>query len=70
MAAMSYDAARLLIHLLSQDEFQAPPHRLPTGFSWPGATGNLSFDERGNRRVKLELLQGHAGLFTAVLADK
>lgn len=70
MAAMSYDAARLLSHLLRQTVFQAPPHRLPTGFSWPGVTGKLSFDSGGNRKVELGLLQGHAGRFTPVPTPK
>jgi len=66
MAAMSYDAAMLLSHLLSQPEFQMPPHRLTPGFSWPGVTGDLAFDAAGNRAVQLELLQTHEGKFIRI----
>ena len=59
MAGLSYDAAMLLSYLLSQPQYQAPPHRLAPGFSWPGVTGDLRFDHEGNRIVKLELRQAH-----------
>jgi branched-chain amino acid transport system substrate-binding protein len=62
-AAMSYDAASLLVYLLQRPEFQAPPHRVVPGFSWPGVTGDMTFDSEGNRTVKLELLRGHGGQF-------
>jgi ABC-type branched-subunit amino acid transport system substrate-binding protein len=69
MGGMSYDAAMLMIGVLRQGDFQAPSHRLPPGFSWPGVTGDLSFDSEGNRRVKLELLQGSANGFHALHKD-
>lgn len=67
MAAMSYDAAMLLSHLLRQPEFQTPPHRLAHGFSCSGATGELSFDTEGNRVANLELLRAHEGKFIRIL---
>jgi ABC-type branched-subunit amino acid transport system substrate-binding protein len=62
-AGMSYDAVRLFVQLVSQDKFRAPPHRVPIGFSWPGVTGDLSFDSQGNRIAKLELLKARNGRF-------
>jgi ABC-type branched-subunit amino acid transport system substrate-binding protein len=57
-AAMdSYDAAMVLIHLLTLDEFENPPHRLPSGFCWSGVTGDISFDSSGNRKAHLSLLR-------------
>jgi ABC-type branched-subunit amino acid transport system substrate-binding protein len=70
MAGMSYDATMLLNDLLRQAYFQAPPHRLPPDFSWPGVTGNLSFDPPGNRQVELQLLVGHQGRFAASTRSK
>lgn len=63
LAAMSYDATALLAHLLQQPEFRAPPHRLASTFSWPGATGELRFDANGHRQTKLELCQGRRDRF-------
>jgi ABC-type branched-subunit amino acid transport system substrate-binding protein len=68
-AGMGFDAAMLLVHLLQRPEFQAPPHRLPPDFSWQGVTGDLSFDSEGNRRLKLELLRGHAQGFIAAKTE-
>jgi ABC-type branched-subunit amino acid transport system substrate-binding protein len=65
-AAMSYDAASLLLYLLQQPPFQAPPHSLTPEFSWPGVTGDLTFDSNGNRKVKLDLLRGHRQSFIAL----
>ena len=59
IAAASYDAAMLLSYLLRQPEFQTPPHRLARNFSWPGVSGDVRFDEEGNRKARLVLLQGH-----------
>ena len=66
IAAASYDAAMLLSYLLRQPEFQTPPHRLASGFSWPGVSGDLRFDEEGNRKARLVLLQGHNQKFIHV----
>jgi branched-chain amino acid transport system substrate-binding protein len=67
MAATSYDATLILIHLLRQDSFKRPPHRLPAGFCWPGATGEVSFDSDGNRKVPLELWRACRGRFVRVI---
>lgn len=63
MAEMSYDAAMLLAHLMRQHRFEAPPHRLAPDFFWPGVTGEIGFDEEGNRKVELQLLAAHQGRF-------
>jgi branched-chain amino acid transport system substrate-binding protein len=63
-AAESYDAAKLLIHILETTDPQSLPRAFPLGFSLPGATGDLSFDASGNRKAALRLLvarQGHFG---------
>ena len=69
MAGMSYDAALLLFQIVRQGDFQGPSHRLRTGFSWPGVTGDLTFDSDGNRQLKLghrrhsaDLLMGSAAI--------
>jgi len=66
MAGMSYDAAVALIQIVREDDFQSPSHRLRAGFSWPGVTGDLTFDSDGNRQVSLEMLQGQALGFRAL----
>lgn len=66
IAAASYDAAMLLSYLLRQPEFQTSPHRLAPNFSWPGVTGDLSFDSEGNRKVRLILLRGHQQKFVPI----
>jgi len=66
MSALSYDAGRLLADLLQNPKFQSPPHPLPSGFCWPGVTGDVSFDSEGNRKVQLELLQVAGGRFVPV----
>jgi len=57
MAAMSYDAARLLIHILKRAGDQPARGAFPLTFEHPGATGMLSFDSRGNRQVRLQLVE-------------
>jgi hypothetical protein len=65
MAAMSYDAAALLIQVFQEN--QPPELRFfPPGFSSPGASGTLSFDTEGNRKVQLELLAVRQGHFVAL----
>ncbi|HZR18553.1 MAG TPA: ABC transporter substrate-binding protein [Verrucomicrobiae bacterium] len=68
IAAISYDAAMVLIHLARQDAFQNPPHRLPSGFCWPGVSGDVSFDSEGNRKARFELLRVSGGRF--MVADR
>jgi len=59
VAAMSYDAAQLLIEIL-QCANGRPAHTLfPLDFSLPGVTGVLSFDSQGNRKARLELQASH-----------
>jgi ABC-type branched-subunit amino acid transport system substrate-binding protein len=65
VAGMSYDAVVVLTHLI-QSTFQAATHRFPPDFSEPGVTGQLSFDEQGNRKLTLELLKGHDGKFVRI----
>jgi ABC-type branched-subunit amino acid transport system substrate-binding protein len=60
MAAISYDAVMVLVHLI-QSTSQALNHRFPPDFSEPGVTGELRFDAEGNRKLKLELLKGQRG---------
>ena len=56
MAAMSHDAASLLIYLLGRAG-QKPAHEIfPLSFAFPGVTGMLSFDQEGNRQVELQLI--------------
>ena len=61
-AAEGYDAAALLIHILKTHDSQSVPRAFPLAFSLPGASGDLSFDLAGNRKLVLRLLgvrQGH-----------
>jgi ABC-type branched-subunit amino acid transport system substrate-binding protein len=56
MAAMSYDAASLLIYSLGMAG-QKPAHEVfPLAFAFPGVTGMLRFDNEGNRQVELQLI--------------
>ena len=55
-AAESYDAARLLVHILRQNTPQSLPRAFPLAFSFPGALGDLAFDTEGNRKLSLRLL--------------
>jgi branched-chain amino acid transport system substrate-binding protein len=55
MAAMSYDAAQLLIETLCRAGGRPRHEVFPIKFSSPGVTGILTFDGQGNRMVNLEL---------------
>jgi branched-chain amino acid transport system substrate-binding protein len=67
LAAMSYDAASVLVHLLRQTDTAASlSHAFPVHFSLPGASGNLSFDADGNRQAALQLFSAHGGVFAPV----
>ena len=62
-AAQAYDAATLLIHILRQTGDRPAHEAFPIGFSLAGASGILSFDAQGNRKVNLQLLTAHGGQF-------
>jgi len=62
-AAMSYDAARLLIRILRQTGPRPAHEAFPIGVSHAGATGVLTFDTQGNRKVNLQLLEARGGKF-------
>jgi branched-chain amino acid transport system substrate-binding protein len=66
MAAMSYDAARLLIHILGRGGDRPPRRAFPPGFSFPGASSRLSFDSEGNREADLQLLEARHGRFVPI----
>ena len=54
-AALSYDAVQLLLQILAQARGR-PAHQLfPLDFSIGGVTGMMRFDDKGNRKVVLEL---------------
>jgi branched-chain amino acid transport system substrate-binding protein len=62
-AAAACDAATLLIQILRQSG-QRPAHEaFPTSLSLVGASGILSFDSQGNRKVNLQLFKAHGGQF-------
>jgi branched-chain amino acid transport system substrate-binding protein len=63
MAAMSFDAATLLIHILRQTDAARLPRAFPLAGSLPGVSGTLRFDAQGNRQVTLQLLAAHQGRF-------
>jgi len=65
IASMSYDAVVVLTHLI-QSTSQAATHRFPSDFSEAGVTGQLSFDDQGNRKLTLELLRGYDGKFVRI----
>jgi branched-chain amino acid transport system substrate-binding protein len=65
-AAEGYDAARLLVHILEKHNPQSVPRAFPLDFSLPGASGDLSFDAQGNRKIALRLLIARRGSFVAV----
>ena len=65
-AAETYDAARLLVHILEQNAPQSLPRAFPLTSSFPGASGDLSFDPEGNRQLSLRLLIARRGGFVAV----
>jgi len=62
-AAASFDAATLLIHILRQAGERPAPAAFPLTLSLVGASGILAFDSQGNRKVDLQLFQGHSGQF-------
>lgn len=51
MSVFSYDATAILIHILENHPVDAA-RAFPLSFSWPGASGRLSFDAEGNRDVE------------------
>jgi branched-chain amino acid transport system substrate-binding protein len=65
-AAAAYDAANLLIRLLRQTGDRPAREAFPIGFSSAGASGILSFDSHGNRKVNLQLVKMHGGRFIPV----
>jgi ABC-type branched-subunit amino acid transport system substrate-binding protein len=62
-AAASYDAARVLIHILRQAGNHPAHEAFPIGCSFVGASGILTFDSQGNRKVGLQLLEVRGGRF-------
>jgi branched-chain amino acid transport system substrate-binding protein len=68
-AAEGYDAAVLLAHILRNNDPQSIPRSFPLAFSLPGASGDLSFDAEGNRKVVLRLLAARQGRFGPVGRD-
>ena len=69
-AAESFDAAKLLLHLLGKYDSQSLPRAFPLTFSLLGASGDLSFDAEGNRKLALRLLSARRGSFVAVEAER
>jgi ABC-type branched-subunit amino acid transport system substrate-binding protein len=65
-ATEGYDAARLLVRILEKNDPQSLPRAFPLDFSLPGASGDLSFDAEGNRKIALRLLVTRRGSFVAV----
>jgi len=68
-ATAAYDAATLLIHILSQPSGHPAHEAFPISFSLAGATGILSFDSEGNRKVNLQLFKAHSGQFIPAGAE-
>jgi ABC-type branched-subunit amino acid transport system substrate-binding protein len=62
-ATAAYDATTLLIHILRQPGGRPAHEAFPIGFSLAGATGILSFDSEGNRKVNLQLFKAQGGQF-------
>ena len=62
-AAAAFDAVTLLIHLLRQPGDRPAHEAFPISFSLAGATGILSFDSQGNRKVNLQLFKAQGGQF-------
>jgi branched-chain amino acid transport system substrate-binding protein len=62
-AAAAYDATTLLIHILRQPGGRPAHEAFPISFSLAGATGILSFDSEGNRKVNLQLFKAQCGQF-------
>jgi len=62
-AAAAYDAATLLLKILGRAGDQ-PAHELfPLAFPFTGASGILTFDSQGNRKVNLEVFEAREGQF-------
>jgi ABC-type branched-subunit amino acid transport system substrate-binding protein len=66
MAAYAYDAALLVVDLLSRGTADLPSRGFPLQRAVPGATGQMRFDRDGNRLVALSLLTCHEGQFVAL----
>jgi branched-chain amino acid transport system substrate-binding protein len=62
-AAEAYDAAKLLVRLIEINDPQSLARAFPPTFSFPGASGNLSFDAEGNRTLGLKLHVARKGRF-------
>ncbi len=69
-AAEGYDAALLLIHILKTHDSTSVPRAFPLAFSLPGASGDLSFDVAGNRKLALRLLSVRQGHFEPVQREQ
>jgi branched-chain amino acid transport system substrate-binding protein len=67
-AALAYDAALLLTHILRKSGTETPHRAFPLVETLPGASGSLAFDREGNRKVTLNLLVCHNGKFTILPA--
>ncbi len=63
-AMLTYDAARLLVHVLRETGPDAPHRAFPLTQALPGASGRLCFDRSGNRVIQLSLLVCRNGTFT------
>ena len=68
-ATAACDAATLLIHILRQPGGHPAHEAFPIGFSLAGATGILSFDSEGNRKVNLQLFKAQGGQFIPAGAE-
>jgi ABC-type branched-subunit amino acid transport system substrate-binding protein len=62
-ATAACDATTLLIHILRQTGDHPAHEAFPIGFSLAGASGILSFDSQGNRKVNLQMFKAHGGQF-------
>ena len=62
-AAAAYDATTLLIHILRQTGARPAHEAFLISFSLAGASGILSFDSQGNRKVNLQLFKAQGGQF-------
>jgi branched-chain amino acid transport system substrate-binding protein len=68
-ATAAYDATTLLIHILRQPGGHPAHEAFPISFSLAGATGILSFDSEGNRKVNLQLFKAQGGQFIPAGAE-
>lgn len=62
-ATASYDATVLLIHILRLAGDHPSHDSFPIVFSIPGASGVLTLDSQGNRKVNLQMLKVQNGRF-------